>query len=92
MNVDIEIYVTNIVKFFNENPKDLLNLIPENKKEEFFEKIREEAIVNFEKGEEISLTQQQLIDICVVLNGKVPKSELIDKCLVRTNFGIYSLN
>ena len=95
MNVDIEIYVSNIVKFFSENPEDLKNLIPLDKKEEFFKKIRDEASNNHDKGEEISLTQKQMIDICVILNGKIPEEDKLnklDKSLVRTKFGIYSLN
>jgi hypothetical protein len=36
MSVDIEIYMSNIIKFFRENPKDLLNLIPK----EIFQKTK----------------------------------------------------
>ena len=35
MSVDVEIYMNNLVKFFKENPKDLLNLVPKEKEEEF---------------------------------------------------------
>ena len=50
MNVDVEIYMNNIVKFFKSNPKDLLNLVPKEKEEEFYNKIREVAIENSDKG------------------------------------------
>ena len=76
MSVDVEIYMNNIVKFFKENPKDLLNLVPKSKEEEFYVKIREVALLNAEKGEDANLTQKQLTEICVVLNGKHP---VIDK-------------
>jgi hypothetical protein len=93
MNVEVEIYMSGIIKFFEQNPKDLMNLVPETKKEIFFDKIREAANQNLEKGDEISLTRQQLIDICLEVNGKntllVTK---IDKIIRYTPFGEYSLN
>ena len=70
MSVDVEIYMNNLVKFFKENPKDLLNLVPKEKEEEFYIKIKEVAYTNHEKGEDAPLTQKQLIDICRVLNGR----------------------
>ena len=63
MNVDVEIYMNNIVKFFRSNPNDLLNLIPKDKEEEFYEKIREVASKNTEKGEDAPLTQKQMIEM-----------------------------
>lgn len=70
MSVDVEIYMNNLVKFFKENPRDLLNLVPKEKEDEFYIKIKEVAYSNHENGEEASLTQKQLIDICRVLNGR----------------------
>ena len=71
MSVDIEIYVSNIIKFFRDNPKDLTNLVPKDKEEEFYKKIREVAVSNYEKEMEASLTQKQMIDICRELNGQL---------------------
>jgi hypothetical protein len=68
MSVDVEIYMNNITKFFRENPKDLLNLVPKDKENEFYQKMKEQAFENYEKGEEIPLTQKQIILICVELN------------------------
>ena len=70
MSVDVDIYMNNIVKFFKENPKDLFNLIPKDKEEEFYVKIREVAFDNIENGKEVSLTLKQLIDVCRELNQK----------------------
>jgi hypothetical protein len=93
MSVDVEIYMNNIIKFFKENPKDLLNLVPKNKEEEFYVKIREVALVNADKGEDANLTQKQLMDICVILNGKHP---VIDKKIkgifIETKYGNICLN
>ena len=79
MSVDVEIYMNNLIKFFKENPKDLLNLIPKNKEDEFYVKIKEVAFQNYEKGEEAALTQPQLIDICRVLNGQVIDDKIKEK-------------
>jgi hypothetical protein len=68
MSVDVEIYMNNIIKFFRDNPKDLLNLVPKDKENEFYRKLREQAFKNYEKDGEIPLTQQQIIQICVELN------------------------
>jgi hypothetical protein len=68
MSVDVEIYMNNIIKFFRDNPKDLLNLVPKDKENEFYRKLREQAFDNHEKGDEIPLTQQQIIQIFVELN------------------------
>ena len=97
MNVDVEIYMNNIVKFFKSNPNDLLNLVPKDKEEEFYSKIREVAYDNNEKGEDAPLTQKQMINICVVLNGKQPKDEKVveaklESYMMDTKFGIIFLN
>jgi len=70
MSVDVDIYMNNIIKFFKQNEKDLLNLVPKEKEEEFYVKIREVALDNFENGKEVSLTRMQLIDVCKELNQK----------------------
>jgi hypothetical protein len=83
--VEVDIYMNNIIKFFKENRKDLLNLITEDKEEQFYSKIREIAIKNFENGEEVSLTQKQMIQICSEIHKKI-------KILIETPYGGYSLN
>jgi hypothetical protein len=93
MNVDVEIYMNNLVKFFNENPKDLASLIPYDKKEEFFDKVKQIVSENVDKGEDATLTRKQLIDLCVELNQQVDQF-LIKKegPLLFTKFGLISLN
>jgi hypothetical protein len=113
MNVEVEIYMSNMIKFFKENPNDLINLIPKIKEEEFYFKLRETAIKNYEKGEEVNLTKNQLITICADIHGKVKKNKkvflsdksiedilndseyqnlTIEKLMIKTPFGSYSLN
>ena len=88
--VDVDIYMNNIQKFFRENQKDLLNLVPITKEQEFYVKIREVATKNYEEGKDVSLTRNQLIEICVELNGKKePEKEYLDKrVFTETKFGL----
>jgi hypothetical protein len=91
--LDVEIYMKNIIRFFKQNPKDLLNLIPGSKEDEFYDKIRESAIKNTEKGECVSLTQDQFVNICIVLNGKDPITDRkIKGHFITTSYGIICLN
>lgn len=92
MSVDVEIYMSNIINFFRKNEKDLLNLVPKTMEEKFYQKIREVPNTNFEKGNEVFLTQKQMIEICAELNGKPIVNKKIKALMVKTNFGFYSLN
>ena len=93
MNVDLEIYINNIIKFFKKNPKDLLSLVPEDKEEELYQKIRERATQNLKEGLEIVLTQKQILEICVDINGGTKKNIEVDsKLFLQTNFGPICLN
>lgn len=90
MNVDVKIYIAQIKKFFDDNPTDLGNLIPLNLKEQFYDKVKVAAVSNSDDGKEIPLTRQQLIDICVELNGSPKKKG--ESIFVETNFGKLFLN
>jgi hypothetical protein len=90
MDVDVQIYLSNLRKFFNENPEDLTNLIPLELKDIFYEKVAELVQKNVESGKEIPLSRKQLIELCVSLNGNPPKKE--DKIFVETEFGKFFLN
>ena len=39
-NVDVEVYLTNLINFFEKNPNDLIDLIGELKKTIFYDKLR----------------------------------------------------
>ena len=92
MNVDVEIYMSEFVRFFKENPDDLINLIGKAKQEDFFNGVRQLAEKNWEEGNDIQLTQKQMIEICAELNGKPIVDKKIKAVMVKTNFGFYSLN
>lgn len=70
MNVDVQIYMNNIKKFFKDNPNDLKNLIPLSKENIFYKKIEEVAKSNVDDNKDVPLTQRQLLEICVEINNK----------------------
>ncbi len=39
-NVEVELYLNQFIKFFDNNPNDLMNLIGDLGKEEFYDKVR----------------------------------------------------
>ena len=94
-NIDINIYVNQLITFFDKNPNDLIDLIGDLLKESFYEKVREQCIKNSEVGDEVSLTQKQIINIVVEL--KKVKSIEYDKTKLQsivqeTKFGSIFLN
>jgi hypothetical protein len=94
MNVDVEIYMNNFIKFFKENPNDLFTLIPKGKENEFYEKIKEVSLKNTKNGDDASLTQKQILDICVTVNGKDPQlpKKKLESFIMETRFGNIILN
>lgn len=91
MNVEVEIYLNNIIKFFKQNPNDLLTLIPKEKEEDFYTQIRNIALNNIQEGREPTLTQRQMIDICREINSSVLKI-LYDFPHQQSKFGPICLN
>ena len=94
MNVDVEIYMNNFIKFFRENPNDLFTLIQKGTEDEFYKKIKEVSLKYIESGDDPSLTQKQILDICVVINGKDPNkpNKKLEKYIMETKFGNIILN
>lgn len=91
MSVEVDIYMSNIIKFFKENPKNLLSLVSKDDEEQFYNKIREVALKNIEKGLDVQLTKTQLIDICREISmKKLPK--YLNSAFMSTKFGDISLN
>jgi len=94
-NVDVDIYVNQLITFFDKNPNDLIDLIGDLLKESFYEKVREQCVKNSEIGDEVSLTQKQIIDIVIEL--KKVRSIDYDKTKLysivqETKFGSIFLN
>lgn len=94
-NIDIEIYITNLISFFDNNPNDLIDLIGSLQKEEFYDKLRKRSELNYKEGKDFVLTKEQIINI--VLELKVPdltpeKKDYLDKIIQKTKFGNIILN
>jgi hypothetical protein len=92
-NVDVEIYLNQFISFFDKNPNDLIDLIGDINKGIFYKKIEEQCYKNFENGDEVSLTQKQIIDIVI----SIKKVEQVDEKKIlgvfqKTKFGMISLN
>ena len=60
-NVDVEIYINQFITFFNNNPNDLLQLIGDVLKDDFYDRVKQQSLDNIENGEDVSLTQKQII-------------------------------
>lgn len=65
MNVDVEIYLNQFIAFFDKNPNELIMLIGDVDKNIFYEKVKKQSINNVEKGDDPSLTRNQIIEILV---------------------------
>ena len=91
-NVDCEVYISGFISFFEKNPKDLNTLIGNVDKEKFFMEIRIAVYQNFDNGEELTLTQKQLLDILVKLhkNSQEVKEQIIP--WFKTKYGDFILN
>lgn len=96
MNIlDVEIYIKQFIDFFEKNPNDLIDLIGDNLKEDFYKKVKEQCFKNYNNGDDVSLTRQQIIDIVVGLkkgNQLESTEEVINKISQKTKFGLIYLN
>jgi hypothetical protein len=90
-NVDCEVYISGFINFFEKNPNDLTNLIGETNKEKFFMEVRIAVYQNFDKGEDITLTQKQLLDILIKIHGKNQVKEVLVP-IHKTKWGEFILN
>jgi hypothetical protein len=66
-NVEVEIYISQVISFFENNPTDLMDLIGEVHKDLFYEKIRIQCEKNYDEGIDITLTRGQIVDIVLEL-------------------------
>jgi hypothetical protein len=84
-----------LISFFENNPNDLMDLIGNENKTDFYKRVKEQCFINLNKGDDVSLTKQQLIDIVVDMKGKTnPKSDIltIQGKVLKTKFGDIFLN
>ena len=94
MNIDVEIYIKNFINFFESNPNELIELIGDELKEVFYDKVKEQCYKNLDNGEDLVLTQKQLIEIVVDIKKVKPNINtlLTNGVFQKTNWGLISLN
>ena len=93
--VEVDIYMNQLISFFENNPNDLMDLIGNENKSDFYKRVKEQCFINLDKGDDVSLTKQQLIDIVVDMKGKTNiKSDIltIEGKVLKTKFGDIFLN
>jgi hypothetical protein len=91
-NVDVEVYMSNLISFFEKNPNDLIVLIGDLQKDEFYSKLREECEKNLKEGKDIVLSKEQIVNIVVELKIPDMKYNNLDKIIQKTKFGNIILN
>jgi hypothetical protein len=95
-NLDVEIYMNQFVTFFENNPNDLLELIGDSNRDSFYDLVKEQCEKNLGSGDEVSLTQHQIIEIVVKLKKVNLETHqmvvIVDKVFQSTSFGIIGLN
>jgi hypothetical protein len=96
-NVDCEIYIRQLITFFENNPNDLLTLIGDLQKEEFYSKLKEQCEKNSKNNGDHIISKQQIVDIIIDL--KMPEllsaEESIEKIqgvIQKTKWGDIILN
>jgi hypothetical protein len=89
--VDVDIYIAQLIKFFKDNPTDLNQIIGDLDSEKFYEEVKIQAKENLEKGDNVQLTQNQILNIVVKLSrDRAEKST--GKTFFFTKFGPICLN
>lgn len=86
-NIDVEIYITQLKNFFKDNPSDLTAIIGDLDSDLFYEEVKNQASLNIEKGEDVQLTQMQILNIVVKLS-RLKSNPLF----IQTQFGQICLN
>lgn len=95
MSVDVEIYMTQLIEFFEKNQNDLIALIGDLQKNEFYQKLREKCENNFKEGKEIVLSKEQIVEAVIELKFVVvePKEKKhLNNIIQKTSFGDIILN
>lgn len=91
-NIDVEIYFSQLRGFFENNPNDLISLIGETDREVFYEKLRDIAYQNYEKGDDITLTNQQLMGAVMDIISLTKQQEKKLKTFFETKYGKVCMN
>jgi len=89
--VDVDIYIAQLIKFFDENPTDLNQIIGDLDSKKFYEEVRIQAEKNLDQGSDVQLTQNQILNIVVRLT-KERHEKNTKKPFFYSKFGSICLN
>jgi len=92
-NMDVEIYISQFITFFEKNPNELISLIGQTDKDEFFGKVEAQCYKNLEKGEDVEITRNQILDILVDIHkDEIKTKKVVDDIFIHTKFGDICMN
>ena len=96
-NIDVEIYISQMITFFEKNPKDFIDLVGNIEKEIFYNKMKERSLKNVKEETDLILSKEQIIDIVIELqdpnlNEKKDDIKNIENIILKTKFGNIFLN
>lgn len=96
-NIDCEIYMSQLISFFESNPNDLTDLIGEIQKDEFYQKLKVQCLKNLEEGGDHVITRKQMIDIVIELKSPnlhqmLNSKNVIEGFVQKTKWGDIILN
>lgn len=91
MDVDVQIYISNLKQFFKNNPNDLMVLIGDANNDKFFELVEKQVLENQKNGDGLELTKKQIIDIVLILTKEEDK-EKVESFIMKGPFGNINLN
>lgn len=91
-NAEVQIYVSQMVKFFEANPNELRSLIGDLDKDKFYKKIEQTAYLNYEYEGDANLTRSQLIEIVVNIHREYEMKDVDSRIYFNTKFGPIFLN
>lgn len=89
-DIDVQIFVSKIKNFFENNPEDLKNLISLAKKDLFFSEIERISYQNKKEYGYPELHEEQIQDICYRINNQ--DSNIIKIPIMTTKYGEIILN
>ena len=91
-NVDVDIYISQVIKFFETNQDELKLLIGDLNKEKFYSRIKELAHKNHENGDDVNLTRKQMLELIVDMTNEERKTMIRKGEFIETFYGSICLN
>ena len=87
--------IESLAKEFEQKTNSLANEWKDQRKNEFYSKVKEKCVKNYKNNDDVTLTRQQIIDIVVEIKKDSKKSvnvKPLDGLFEKTKFGTFSLN